>query len=430
MQASLSKPSLELRHVRLCIVALLAGSVGISVAAIGLFKLLAFLAAITVLLIRPAAAGNLAAPLASLRSPWIILLALLCFCLSLLWTTETLSPALVALSKHGKLLAVPVMVLLVRNAAEARVALLAYIAVETFVLGSSYAVALGFVAPWVSPLRAANAASVFSSYLDESIMAAGFAAICWHLRRRLPSPWGVPLAALLAAAALVNVLYVLPGRTGHVVALAMVSLALIWSLPRKYQWAAVLVPLIVVAIVALSSSGFQSRVREVVQESQAYSRAGDASTSSGLRLDFWKRSIQAISERPLQGFGVGSWNLEYLRLSDGKPPMGQAQLRNPHQEYLLWGVELGLPGVALLLAVLLSLYRDAGTLAPDVGHALKSLLVAGAIACLFNSALFDAVIGDYFCVLWGLLLAYGRTVDLRPQRSGAPDMAAEPALAN
>jgi O-antigen ligase len=116
-----------------------------------------------------------------------------------------------------------------------------------------------------------------------------------------------------------------------------------------------------------------------------------------------------MTESPVTGYGVGSWNTEYIRMSGGHVPHDQENLRNPHQEYLLWGVELGAPGLLLLLGVFGSLYLDATRLPRQTAQALKSIVVAGAVACLFNSALFDAVIGDYFCVLWGVLLAYGRT---------------------
>ena len=36
-----------------------------------------------------------------------------------------------------------------------------------------------------------------------------------------------------------------------------------------------------------------------------------------------------------------------------------------------------------------------------------SALLALAVACLFNSTLYDGLIGDFFCVLIGLLLALG-----------------------
>jgi O-antigen ligase len=34
-------------------------------------------------------------------------------------------------------------------------------------------------------------------------------------------------------------------------------------------------------------------------------------------------------------------------------------------------------------------------------------VVALAIACMFNSSLYDGLIGDYFCIVLGLLLGLG-----------------------
>ena len=81
-------------------------------------------------------------------------------------------------------------------------------------------------------------------------------------------------------------------------------------------------------------------------------------------------------------------------------------LGNPHQEYLLWTVELGVIGTALLCAALYALYRDSRLLETPARRAFQSILAALALACLFNSVLYDALIGDFFCVALGLLLAW------------------------
>ena len=133
-----------------------------------------------------------------------------------------------------------------------------------------------------------------------------------------------------------------------------------------------------------------------------------ATTSSGQRLNFWRRALQAIAEKPLYGHGVGSWNREYRRLENDNPSPVTAQVRNPHQEYLLWGVHLGVGGVLVFLAFLLALLRDARAFSPALRRATGSAVAVLAVACLFNSSLFDALIGEFFCIVLGLLLAFGR----------------------
>ncbi len=128
---------------------------------------------------------------------------------------------------------------------------------------------------------------------------------------------------------------------------------------------------------------------------------------SGERLNFWRRSVQAIAERPLTGFGVGSFNREYNRLDAGRGNPQTFVVRNPHQEWLLWGVEAGIGGLLLFSWLMWSMFRDARHGDPRCARATVSVLAALAVACMLNSTLFDAAIGDFFCVTIGLLLALG-----------------------
>ena len=42
-----------------------------------------------------------------------------------------------------------------------------------------------------------------------------------------------------------------------------------------------------------------------------------------------------------------------------------------------------------------------------VARATQSTLLALTIVCFFNASIYDAQIGDFFCILIGLLLAFG-----------------------
>ena len=68
---------------------------------------------------------------------------------------------------------------------------------------------------------------VFSTYLDQSIMFAAAAAVFWHLRHEGLWPRWAGICAMLLA--LTNVLLLLEGRTGYLVALTTLSLGLMWA---------------------------------------------------------------------------------------------------------------------------------------------------------------------------------------------------------
>ena len=344
-----------------------------------------------------------------LRTPLMLALMLALLALSLAYTSAPLPDALQALNKYSKLLLLPMVLLLVRHRREAVIALGAYIVVETFVVLSSFLLSAGLNLPWViKPLWVRlHVATVFSSYLDQSIMTAGVAALAWHLRNEFPGRYGPQLAIALVVLAAVSVLLLLPGRSAQVALLVTMALALFWAVPGRRRPLAVLAPLLLVAVVIAGSPHFRGRTAAVITESLAYTHGDRAPTSSGTRLNLWHRSLQAIQEKPLAGHGVGSWRQAYARLekSESSPMFSKAQ--NPHQEYLLWGVHLGLGGIVLLLAFGVAVVRDAALLRPDIRHATCSLLAILSVVCLFNSTLFDALIGDYFCFLLGVLLALG-----------------------
>lgn len=138
------------------------------------------------------------------------------------------------------------------------------------------------------------------------------------------------------------------------------------------------------------------------------SHLADIPVSSGTRVKLWRGSLQSITENPLHGTGVGSWSQEFNRQQERHEPTTPVKIAgNPHQEFLLWGVELGISGIALLCLIILSIYRDSRRFDQQTRRALQSVLMAMTVACLFNSILYDAQIGDFFCVALGLLLALG-----------------------
>ena len=247
-------------------------------------------------------------------------------------------------------------------------------------------------------------------------MSAVLAGLCWHFRTLFPTRFGQPFAIVVMLLALGNVFFVFDGRTGHLAAIAILSLAVMWQLPPRARLAAVFLPFVLLLAVSTVSPKVQSRFKKVIEEVQAFSLANGANvitttnaSSSGIRLHLWHRGVQSIGDSPFAGSGVGSWTTEFNRLeiAQAAKPQKIETLGNPHQEYLLWGVQLGVPGALLFVALLLSLLRDSLHMEKKAAHAMQSVLAALAVACMFNSVIFDALIGDFFCVTLGLLLAFG-----------------------
>lgn len=402
-------------NARLVLVCLMALSVSLPMAWISLAKVLLFVSGLgysgTNWMHR-----RYDTPLNQLWTPRAVLALVALSALSLAWTAVELHTALTSLLKHAKLLEIALLLVLIRTGREARLAVLVFAAGQIFVLLSSWLLYADIPLPWVLHEQGAQATPntlyvVFSgSYLDQSIMFGAVAAVCWHLRAE--KLWPRSVGAGIALLALANVFLVLKGRTGYAIALTSLALAAMWAMPRRLQLLTlILTPVLVLSGLSLGSAQVQERVLKIWHEGKNYAQAPQRETesSSGWRLNAWRRSLQAIQEQPLHGHGVGSWTAAVKRLegSAAERIFGAGNNSNPHQEYLLWGVELGIGGILLLCALLACVVRDALRFSTACKRATLSVTAAIAMACLFNSSLYDDLMGDYLCVSLGLLLALG-----------------------
>lgn len=393
---------------RLAVVCIAAASVGLSMAIISVAKFLLLLCGLLALFFN-FRSTNKDQPALNAYTPVAILTVILSFAASLLWSIAPEADALGSVAKYGKLLVVVLILYLIRNRREALCALCAFMGAQIFLLVSSWLLFFQVPLPWATSNMALTQYAVFSSYLDQGIMSSVLAALCWHLRSLMPGRFGRHAAVVLALVALSNVFFILSGRTGHVVAIALVSLAIMWELPKKYRAAVVAVPFLLALLLFASSSKVRDRLTLVKTEVQSYSTQTASTTSSGIRLGLWRSAVDIIGQHPIAGTGVGSWSTEHNRLQRSHNPahidiQGNG---NPHQEYLLWGVQLGVPGILLFIGLMLSVWRDTQSMPSLYSRSTLSVLAALAVACLFNSSIYDALIGDFFCIAIGLFLALG-----------------------
>lgn len=372
--------------------------------------------------------------LARLWTVRTVLVIVVWFALSLLWSSAPAEVAALAFAKHSKLIEIAMLATLIRSRRDALLALAAFGASQTFFIMSSWLMIAGYRVPWAtSQVAESMKYVVYSTYLDQTLMFSASGAVLWHLRNCWPRVKGVAVAVALAA--IFNVIFFQEGKTGYLAALTALTLMVMWQIPRPWRLLSVMVAPIALALMAYSGSAkIQNKVTQVLSESQNYSATGDSISSSGFRLHAWRRSVQAIAESPMMGHGVGSWTTTVKRIEGAKADQifGANPSSNPHQEYLLWGVELGLAGTLLLLVLLTSLIRDALQFQAPIMRATVSVSAVMAVGCLFNASLYDALIGDYFCITLGLLLALGirtQSTEATPADSKETPLVGEKAVA-
>ncbi len=236
--------------------------------------------------------------------------------------------------------------------------------------------------------------------------AADFALAARNIRQRL----GFALIAMLALA---NVLVMLQGRTGQVIVVLFALAATArtaWQARGKLRPHAALFALALLtaatALVVFACTMHGNRIQQVASEVRAY-RQTDAVTSTGLRLEWYRKSFELIRARPLMGYGAGGLGAEFEEMTRGETGAKGMMTSNPHNEYLLMAVQLGIPGVLLLANLIVQVGRYGARLRPHSRHLLLAWLAIFAIGGLANSLLLDFAEGHMFALLSGILLGCG-----------------------
>lgn len=197
-------------------------------------------------------------------------------------------------------------------------------------------------------------------------------------------------------AMLATILYVATGRTALVAALVLLVLYAIKNLSVK-GIAFVCAATVLIGIVGWTSSPYlRSRTVQIWTDMEKY-EATDERTSSGERIEFWKKSIEFIQQSPLIGHGTGSIHSLFVKAATGHTATAGVAAANPHNQTLAVAIQLGLVGATVLWAMWIAhllLFRGNGLVA-WVGLV---IVVQNVIGSLLNSHLFDFVQGWVYVI--------------------------------
>jgi O-antigen ligase len=208
-------------------------------------------------------------------------------------------------------------------------------------------------------------------------------------------------ALLLALLALVNVLFMVDGRTGWVV----VGVLLAYLFHQRFGWKGALaggaagVALMALALVFVPA--LQQLFSAAIQEFQVWLEHGVAEGRSGMRLTYYTHAVQAIAEKPWLGHGLGGVR-EALGMQGYDARI--FAMNNPHNQYLLFGVQVGLLGLATYLAYLVLLLNQSRVSGP-LAVCFTGFLLTFSVGNLFNSFHFDMAEAMSFIVVVALSLS-------------------------
>ena len=310
------------------------------------------------------------------------------------------------LGKYNDLLFIPVFLFLFRDAATRRNALYALAASLAVVLALSYLIKSGILPANPFALNDVDnnfGPVVFKLHLTHNILMAFAAFLFAWLALTAASPgvrWGWIALAILAV---INVTMMVQGATGY---LLLCGLALLLGFSRdRWRGLGIVAAGMVVLATALTvvPGPFQDRVRTIIKQTQGWKPDRPAQDSAGFRLEFYRNTLAIIADHPLIGVGTGSFPKAYANKVRGT---GKTETRNPHNEFLLIMVQLGIAGLAALLWLFWLQWRLAARLAsPLECHLARGLVLTMIIGCMLNSMLLDHTEGLLYAWLTGLLYA-------------------------
>ena len=295
---------------------------------------------------------------------------------------------------------------------EARAAITGYLAaavLAAFVVAVHHVWGLPAWDIWSSLLRSRNN---FSS--GNMIMMALAAAIFFFMALRGDPKWldrwtaggaALALTTTVAAHAL--------SRNAQVLLPVLAALAL---LVHYRAWrAGLLAGVMVVLMGALAwqfSTATQSRFMAVLEETRSVQSQADYTTGVGERYLMAREAWRGMLANPVMGTGVGSW-LPHWRVVANETGQKLSperlarhiEINNPHNEYLLAGMETGMPGLIALAAMFATFFWSAWRRHTLTGG-ISCLISAGlAISATINAPLRDAAMGMTLLWLLGASMA-------------------------
>ena len=337
--------------------------------------------------------------------------------IGMLWADASWSERLQGLDSYHKLLTIPLLFAQFRGSDKARFIVIGLVASCTVLLATSWMVVAADIR-----LPNKNIGVPVKDYISQSSLFAISAFVVAYMAADEWQERAFVRAILLSSLALlflINIGYVVSSRT----VFAIIPVLLVLFALRRFRWKGVLGVLAATSVLAVivwtSSPYLRDRAASALHEARNYG-TDESITSAGLRLEFYRKSIDFIAAAPLLGHGTGSINPLFRNAIAGQTGIAGTFSANPHQQTLTVAIQLGIVGTALLWAMWIShllLFRAGGV----VAWFGLVIVVQNIIGSLFNSHLFDFTHG--WTYVFGVGVAGGmmlKSTIAWPRAEGSP----------
>ena len=303
--------------------------------------------------------------------------------------------------------AIVLMLLLFKRSDWQRRSLMAFELGMLFILVSTW-LNIWFVLPWSATKQTGWGVShhVMYDYIVQNVMMGFFVTFALSKVSRGASRVSNFYYFAIAVLALISVTHLSTGRTGLIVVACAVGGFLLARIGIRKALLSLPVALIGLGALLMTSDVMLSRFKQATTELQNIDN--DRYSSIGHRAYNYKITPRLIAEKPVFGHGTGAYHTEICRVLDD-PNDCHIYAWHSHNQFLYFGADYGLVGIAIYIALIGSAARIAWT-SPVGAHRLMLLSLVGALVAdsLINSPLYSARESHFFLYMLALLVVMCR----------------------
>ncbi len=246
--------------------------------------------------------------------------------------------------------------------------------------------------------------TVFKDHISQGIMMSLFVSLCVHWAYKADSRWKSALFGLVAVLGAISILALTESRTGYIgllLSLVVFALTLLWRRPRM------LIGAVTVGALALTSAymlspHFKHRTNLALQEAQNHSTG--TVTSVGARIEVWRFMAKHTENAKLWGAGTASYPV-IARSYFQDPEYCAAICPHPHNQFIMFYFEQGLPGLILILWFMLAIVRQALRVKATHQALMLSFVTIMFTSNMTHSSLWLSTESQFFILMTALLMA-------------------------
>jgi O-antigen ligase len=308
-----------------------------------------------------------------------------------LWSDAAWSARLYAVSPTLKLLVLPALFYHFERSSRGMWVFIAFLVSCALLMVMSWLVVMDPSLSLKAPGEPAGRGIFVKNYIAQSQEFALCAvALAYPIIRLLQvnKVWQALVLGAISLGFIVNMAFVIVSRTAMVTMPITLAVFALLHLKRRTSLM-IFGVLVVLAGLAWATSPQLQRTMDTFSRDYQLYKTENVPTSIGIRLEFWKKSLQFFAEAPVIGHGTGSTRGLFERVASGDTYSATSQvIGNPHNQTLAVAVQWGTAGIILLYAmwlVHLRLFRG-DDLVSWIG---LLVVVQNIFTSLFNSHIFD-----------------------------------------